>query len=93
MKQITEYDIKDHGADHEQYFQGHSVSCTIWDECVTGAGVTAYEALEDCLEQLALEDFDVDSIENGFPEHAKPESREDFYHYVSIDYKTLEETK
>ena len=46
-------------ADHEQYWQGHGVAFTEYDECVTGCGETLREAFEDAVEQLAMDGFDV----------------------------------
>lgn len=44
-------------ADHEQYWQGHGVAFTDYDECATGCGDTLREAFEDALESLAQQDI------------------------------------
>lgn len=53
MKRIIEYEIIDHGVEHEQYFQGCGVSHTKFDEVYTGIGSTLREALRDADEQMA----------------------------------------
>ena len=47
-------------ADHEQYFQGHGIACTDYTHCATGYGNTLRDALEDALESLAQQSFDID---------------------------------
>lgn len=46
-------------ADHEQYWQGHGVSFSTFDACVTGSGDTLREALDDAFEMLAQEDIEL----------------------------------
>jgi hypothetical protein len=48
------YQIIDHGIDHEQYFQGCGIAFTPYDHVVTGIGETAQEAYDDALEQMAM---------------------------------------
>lgn len=47
------YEVISHGIDHSQYFQGCGVSYTPFDHVVTGAGSSAWDALDDAREQLA----------------------------------------
>lgn len=54
-----EYDIVDHGIEHEQYFQGCGTAHTKYEHCFTGCGEDAREALEDALEQMASSGFDL----------------------------------
>lgn len=89
---ITEFEVRYHGIGHEQYFQGCSVSFTQWDECYTGCGATASEALDDALEQMAYTGLEI-------PEHRLAQdiaelvaiTRQlpsvDHHHYVSVLYK------
>lgn len=45
-----EYQIIDHGPEHEQYFQGCGVAFTKFDMCFTGIGDNAKDAYEDAAE-------------------------------------------
>jgi len=54
MKKIIEYEIVDHGVEHEQYFQGCGVSHTKFDEVYTGIGSSLREALRDADEQMSM---------------------------------------
>ena len=65
MKTLTQFEILDHGVDHAQYFQGCGVSYTKFDECVTGCGQDAKEAIEDALESMAQNDVNTDEIEKS----------------------------
>jgi hypothetical protein len=94
MKTIERHQILDHGVDGEQYFQGCSTSFTEFTDVATGIGDSAHEALEDALEQLAFNDWDVESIKNKLSETVDvPETAEDsdepsdMHHYVSIRVK------
>jgi hypothetical protein len=91
MKTIKEYNIVDHGIEHEQYFQGHGIAMTEYSDCATGCGNNSVEAFEDALDSLAQNGWDVSAI----PENAAQKSEEDVsdgyneehYYYVSIDVK------
>ena len=56
---VNEYEIVDHGIEHEQYFQGCGVSFTEFTDIATGCGNDYAEALDDALEMLASNDWDV----------------------------------
>ncbi len=45
-KPIAEFEIVDHGIEHEQYFQGCGVSLTEFTDVATGIGNDAEEALD-----------------------------------------------
>jgi len=64
-KQIDHENIEivDHGIEHESYFQGCGTSFTGYEHVVTGCGNDASEAIEDCLEQMAMSGYDVDSLD------------------------------
>lgn len=91
MKTVTGHEILDHGVEGSQYFQGCGVSYTRYTEVYTGIGDSAYEALEDALEQAAMSDWDVESIKNDLSEEITiPEDAEDeseLHHFVSIRLK------
>lgn len=59
-KTITEYEVIDHGIDGASYFQGCGLAFTTFTDIATGAGDTFNEALDEALEQLAWQDWDVD---------------------------------
>lgn len=52
---ITDYQLIDHGVEHQQYFQGCGTAFTPYAHCVTGSGGTFGEALDDALNQIAIE--------------------------------------
>lgn len=85
MKIITEYQIINHGVQNEQYFQGCGVSFTRFTDVSTGIGESACVAMEDALESLAQNDYDVSSIVNDLSnELTVEEDQADCYHYVSV---------
>lgn len=70
MKIVGAFEILDHGIEHSQYFQGCGVSHTPYTDVATGIGDTPGEALDDALEQLAQNDWDVEPVERS--DDAKP---------------------
>jgi hypothetical protein len=93
-KEVGDYEIRDHGVENEQYFQGCGVSGTKFTDVYTGIGDSAYDALEDALEQAAMSDWNVDSVENDLSkEDDVPQTEDDsedysdMHHYVSIRVK------
>ena len=58
----TGWRVVDHGMDHPQYFQGHGVAFTKFEDCATGIGSTKLEAFEDAIDSLAQNGWDVESI-------------------------------
>lgn len=59
MKKVKQFEIINHGVEHSQYFQGCGVSLTKYDECATGTGNSYKEALNDALESLAQNEWEV----------------------------------
>lgn len=49
------YKLIDHGAEHEQYWQGCGAANTEFTQVVTGVGVSALDAGDDALDQVAQE--------------------------------------
>jgi hypothetical protein len=64
MRTIQEFEIVDHGIQHEQYFQGCGLAFTEYDDIATGIGSNPAEAFQDALEQLAMADWETDGMEN-----------------------------
>ena len=62
-KRIGEFELIDHGIEHSQYFQGCGVAFTRFANVVTGIGDNPAEAIDDCLEQMAMSGFDVEGME------------------------------
>jgi len=62
MKYINEFELVDHGVEHEQYFQGCGITFSKFNYAVTGMGNTLEEAIEDCIEQIALSGVSTDSL-------------------------------
>jgi len=92
-KPIEDFHVTLYGIEHEQYFQGHGVAFT---DCATGCGATEREALEDALESLAQDGWDVDHIEATLKRDGEwpPENLytadslgEDCHYYVGVSVK------
>lgn len=64
---MIEYELLDHGIEHDQYFQGCGTAFTNFDCVITGNGDNFAEAIEDCLDQIANsyseEEINVDLLE------------------------------
>ena len=75
MKTIVEFELVDHGIDHEQYFQGCGVSCTEYDDVATGVGDNPAEAIDDALEQLAQMGYETDGMEKRILKQELPRKR------------------
>lgn len=90
MKMIKDYEVLDHGVEHAQFFQGCGVSFTRFNSCVTGVGETAQEAYDDCLEQMAQMDIEVDAclpMEPGFTgqvDREEDNEHDERYYHVSV---------
>ena len=65
MKQISDFEIVNHGIDNSQYFQGCGTYRTNFLFCSTGCGESAKDAFEDCIEQIFQMDFDADKIKKS----------------------------
>lgn len=65
-KPIADYAVEDHGVTNSQYWQGAGVAYSRYDVAYTGVGENAHEAMEDCLEQAAMDGYDIRKIENEF---------------------------
>ena len=59
---VVEFELVDHGIEHEQYFQGCGTSCTPYTGCATGVGDNPADAIEDALDSLAMDDWDVEGM-------------------------------
>src|SRR5207248_7017098 len=63
MRRIEDFELVDHGIDHEQYFQGCGVAFTDYTDVATGIGDNPAEAIDDALDQLAQNNWDVSGME------------------------------
>jgi len=104
MKVITDFEIVDHGIEHNQYFQGCGTAFTSFDYCDTGCGSNLAEAYDDACEQIAC---GPDSINfDGFDERVLKDIgkrkfpvrpavtrkySDDHYYYLSIRYNLADE--
>ena len=61
-KQIADYNITDHGVENSQYFRGHGIAFTDYDDTATGVGDSFREAFDDALDLLAQNDWNTDHI-------------------------------
>lgn len=69
LKKITEYEVISHGFDQPDYFQGCGIALTDFTFVVTGVGGNEQQAYEDALEQLAMDDWDIDELEQHTKEY------------------------
>ena len=96
---ISDWDIVDHGIESSQYFQGCGVAFTDFEHVATGCGDNPQEALNDCLEQIAMQSVEIDprleKIVADYPLEPSAEDRYEFelalepsdmHYYVSIRY-------
>lgn len=69
MRKIESCELVDHGIEGSQYFRGCGVAYTPYTDVVTGIGDNPAEAIEDCLEQIAMgHDVDTDDLETRIKE-------------------------
>lgn len=98
ITESPDYLIEDCGVEHSQYFTGLSVAFTDYDKIYMGAGSSAYEALEDALEQATTEGW-TDLPQNTLSKESFRDQvtcpgdeeclgclacNEDMYHYVGL---------
>lgn len=93
---IADFELRDHGIEHEQYFQGCGTALTGYEDCATGCGDNPREAVDDALECLAQIGWDTEGMEariradcwpccRTIPTRpCVPASAEDSHYYVSI---------
>jgi antirestriction protein len=58
-KKIVEFEIEDIGMEHSQYFQGRGTSHSKWDDVSVGIGMTQKEAVDDAIEMLAQQGYEI----------------------------------
>jgi len=63
MQRVTDYELIDHGIEHPQYFQGCGTAYTSYRHVVTGIGDNPAEAIDDCLDQIAMDCVDAEVLE------------------------------
>ena len=63
MKKILNVELLDHGIDHAQYFQGCGTAFTDFDVVFTGCGEDFAEAIEDALDEIAMNGEDHETVE------------------------------
>ena len=99
MKNVLSFEVINHGVENSQYFQGCGIAYTSFEDVATGIGGSPFEALEDALESLAQNDWDVSGIKNELskeseiPVNEENEENEsmDVFHYVSVRVSTQPE--
>lgn len=91
MKTIKKYNIKNYGIESPQYWQGHSILYTNYDDLCIGIGDTEQEAFKDALEIL-FSSFDIQEnkklselLEHEYNYHSNPDN--------SIFYKQKQDLK
>ena len=63
MRRITEFELVDHGVNHESYFPGCATAYTSFACVITGIGDSPAEAIDDCLDLIAQGEVDTDDME------------------------------
>lgn len=99
-KTIVEFELVDHGIEHEQYFQGCGLAFTDYEDIATGCGDNPAEAIDDALESLACNGWETEGMEKGilaqeFPGKRKLPTKprvllrhgDEAHYYVSIRVK------
>ena len=95
---VTDFEIVNHGYEHEQYFQGCGVAFTKFEHVATGAGHTARDAYADALDQiysfadasaLPKRPAGIRQRDHVPASHCGEDS--EFWWYVSIRYNVAEE--
>src|ERR1035438_5584528 len=74
-KTVVEFEMVDHGIENSQYFQGCGLSHTDYDDIATGIGNDPAEAIDDALESLAQNDWDVEGMEKRILAQEFPRKR------------------
>ena len=102
MYKATEFEIINHGIDHEQYFPGCGTAFSDFDVAITGVGYTSAEAYQDAVECCYQGDIDSKSLDKLLPKRPrgwginrrKPVSRKlDAHHYYVTIRLKLKEAK
>lgn len=90
---LKSFDIRDHGVEHSQYFQGCGTAFTPYTHCFTGCGNDAKEAYEDALEHAFMSGDPPREVVEKLPRRPRGINRrmkvparagDDVYYYVSI---------
>ena len=94
MKLIGEFEIVDHGIEHEQYWRGCGPTFTSYEDIATGIGENFAEAVYDALDTLVENDWNVKGMEKrickqigkrSLPKRPKvPMKENECHYYVSI---------
>ena len=88
VKIPSDYEIINHGIDYPDYFPGCGTTFTGYTDVGTGIGNTPHEALDDALEQLAIDDWYVEDIENDLSEESEIDDGDtEANYYVSVRIK------
>jgi hypothetical protein len=97
VKIAKDFYVTLHGIEHSQYFQGHGLWGNRWQDCATGIGDSEKQALDDALEQLASNGWDVEGVKvDGLEkltefqeEHIKEligdNEESELHYFVSVD--------
>lgn len=94
MRKAKEYEIKSHGYEAADYFQGCGTAFTRFEECYTGIGDNASAAYDDALEIVAASgEYDYKSLPSRprgirktdkVPARLTKEPENEIHWYVSI---------
>ena len=95
---IVDFEIRDHGSEHEQYFQGCGTHGTGFANVSTGIGHSLREALADVAEQIAMihDDVQFNELEKEIEKSSNAclisvAMDNEVHHYASVLYNIKEE--
>ncbi len=86
-KIIGAFEVVDHGWENSQYFQGCGTSFTAYNDIATGCGSSQRDALDDSLESLAQNGWEVEDLHNYLASVYKgteSQEGEDWHYYLSV---------
>lgn len=85
---VIMYEVEDIGLEHVQYFTGRGIAYTEWEAVYVGTGDTAHEALENALDQAAMEEWPgIDEIENTMSQEELYLGHDEMHYYVALYVK------
>jgi hypothetical protein len=98
---IAEFELIDHGIENSQYFQGCGTAFTSFEHCATGIGNNPAEALDDLLDMVAQQGFDVEGMESRIladigrkrmpAKPSVPQDSGDCYYHLSLRWNHAHE--
>lgn len=64
MRKASDFKVRHHGIEYDQYWQGAGISFSRWTDCATGIGDCNAAAFEDALDLLGQSGWDTEALES-----------------------------